>query len=179
VLADFLIWDNVYGEYDPDNNSYILHHNNFVKINSFSKFYALASLRIGYCIGHPDLISKLLQRKDIFNVNAVAQKMAILALANQEYFSSLVPKMLISKDKLVKGLKKMGFFVTDGKANFVWFGHSQVSMRLLQSELNKGSILVRFFESLQMENFIRVAVPPLPIVDQLLDAISTFMKERV
>ncbi|MBI5273899.1 MAG: histidinol-phosphate aminotransferase family protein [Chlamydiales bacterium] len=173
--ADCLIWDNVYGEYDLDNKTYILNHPNLVKINSFSKFYALASLRVGYCVAHADLISKLLQRKDIFNVNGVAQKMALVVLRNKEYFSSLVPKMLISKAKLTEGLKQMGFLITEGKSNFIWVTHSQISMRVLQSELSKASILVRSFEPLQMENYIRITVPPLSVVDHLLSVIKSVM----
>ena len=166
-----LIWDNVYSEF-VDINQPSPKHANLIKIHSFSKFYALASLRIGYCIANSELILKLLQRKDIFNVNAFAQKMAILALNNQEYFNSLVTKMLDSKARLSKELSQLGFVLSNAKTNFLWITHPKIPMKWLQNELNKDSILVRRFELPLLQNFLRITVPPQHIRDELIKKIK-------
>lgn len=176
-LPKFLIWDNVYGEFDPNNEDTIPQGTEIIRINSFSKFFALASLRIGYCIGNTEFISKLLERKDIFNVNALAQKTAILALNNKDYFSSLVSKMLMAKQILIERLTDIGFSVTRGKANFIWVTHPHIKMKLLQEELAKASILVRRFQGAQMENYLRITIPPQNIMDKLLFNINNIIKK--
>lgn len=171
---ELLIWDNVYGEYVIEEPSKIrkLDHPNLVKIHSFSKFFGLASLRVGYCLGNRELISNLLKRKDVFNVNSFAQNMAILALKNREYFSSLVLEMHAAKKALHKGLLELGFSVNRGKANFVWVTHPSICMKTLRENLNKESILVRLFDEPPLTNYIRVTVPPLPAVDYLLNILK-------
>ena len=49
-------------------------------MRTFSKIYGLAGLRLGYGIGHPDLIAELEKIRQPFNINAVAQAGALAAL---------------------------------------------------------------------------------------------------
>lgn len=169
---EFLIWDNVYGEYMTDSIPEEKRALNQVRIRSFSKFYALASLRIGYCFARRDLVSRLLRRKDVFNVNGLAQKMGELVLRNRKYFESLIPKMKESKKKLTNGLHQMGFSTSAGIANFVWATHPYLNMNALEKELRQASLVVRRFDEPLLENFIRITVPPLATVDLLLNVIK-------
>lgn len=165
---ELLIWDNVYGEYVA--GSEIKSTPNRVVVHSFSKFYALAALRIGYCFASPDLVARLLQRKDVFNVNGFAQRMAELALENRAYFESLVPKVHESRKKLIEGLDRFGFKIS-GKANFIWISHPRMNMKILQRQLQDASIFVRRFDEPELENFVRITVPPLSQINHLLRAI--------
>ena len=49
-------------------------------MRTFSKIYGLAGLRLGYGIGHPDLIAELEKIRQPFNINAIAQAGALAAL---------------------------------------------------------------------------------------------------
>ena len=171
----FLIWDNVYGDFDNENPNPILNTENTLRINSFSKFYGLASLRIGYCIGHRNLVKTLLSKKDIFNVNSAAQQVALLALKNHDYFQSLIPLIDESRNYLLKELKKLGFHVEAGKGNFIWVSHPEKAANLIQQELEKQGILVRHFNVPKIDQGLRVAIPPLTIAEQLINAVKRIL----
>lgn len=174
----FLIWDNVYGEFDMENSGPNQSGCKIIRINSFSKFFSLASLRIGYCVGDAKLISMLMSRKDIFNVNAIAQKAAIFAINHESYFRDQANKMLFAKQKLIKELAKMGFLITPGKANFVWITHSHIKMKFMQEQLDRSGILVRRFEAKCMENYLRITVPPEGIIDKLMTTLHKMIKKN-
>ena len=172
---DFLIWDNVYGDFDKNNPSPILDCKNTLRINSFSKFYGLASLRIGYCIGDKELIKTLLSKKDIFNVNAAAQKIALLALKNHDYFASLVPKIESSKCYLSEELIKLGFTVEAGKANFIWIMHPQKGAKEIQQNLQRDGIIVRHFNAPKINNGLRIAIPPIDLAEKVVISLKNLI----
>jgi histidinol-phosphate aminotransferase len=167
----FLIWDNVYGEFDLENRAPELNNTTIIRVNSFSKFYALAGLRVGYCIGHRDLIAKLNARKDIFNVNKFAQKMAVLALENKDYFISILPDIMSAKARLISCLSDLGFNVVNGKANFIWVSHPGIESFKLADSLSKQGIYVRHFQAESLRQGLRIAIPPDQIIDKLLSVL--------
>ena len=58
---------------------------NLLVTRTFSKIYGLAGLRIGYAVGHPELIAALEKIREPFNVNSLAQTAAIAALDDKEH----------------------------------------------------------------------------------------------
>ncbi len=172
----FTIWDNVYGDYDPVNKDPIFNKNDFVRVNSFSKFYGLASLRIGYCIGHPDFIANLLAKKDIYNVNSAAQQIALLALKNHDYYSSLASEMLKAKKALVNALNNLGFTVDKGNANFIRVLHPSLNMAEIEDQLRTQGILVRHFKTKELQNSLRIAVPPQDLGEKLIETLKIIIK---
>src|SRR3546814_2683573 len=60
-------------------------HRNLVVTRTFSKAYALAGLRIGYAVAHPDVAELLERVRESFNVNAVALAAAEAALGDGDW----------------------------------------------------------------------------------------------
>ena len=58
---------------------------NVLVVRSFSHFYAMPGLRVGYAIAPPDLVTRLRQFQDSNTVSAMAEAAAVVALADQEY----------------------------------------------------------------------------------------------
>ena len=58
---------------------------NVIVMRTFSKSYSLAGLRVGYCVGPKDLIAALYKAKDSYNVDAVAQAVALVAFRDCAY----------------------------------------------------------------------------------------------
>jgi len=172
IPSGFLIWDNIYGEFSKDELNLSQIDSSTVIIRSFSKFYGLANLRIGYCIADAEIIQALMKQKDIYNVNGFAQEMALRALENKDRFDALIPKIAYARNALREGLKSMGFTVSDAKANSVWITHPTVPAELLREHLEKSHILVRRFSEPNLSNYLRITVPPLDIARHLLDMIK-------
>lgn len=77
--------DEAYVEYirdgmRPDSLGLVRAHNNVVVLRTFSKAYGLAGLRIGYAIGHPDVITALDKVYVPFTVSSIGQAAAIASL---------------------------------------------------------------------------------------------------
>ena len=54
-------------------------------MRTFSKIFGLAGLRLGYGIGHPELIAALEKIRQPFNINSIAQAGALAALDDAEH----------------------------------------------------------------------------------------------
>jgi histidinol-phosphate aminotransferase len=166
----FLIWDNVYGEFADDQVPSRIPENVAI-VRSFSKFYALAGLRIGYCLAGASIVEQLLQGKDAFNVNSFAQRMALSALRRRETFCELGKNMRSCRDVLVERLEALAFTVRRPFGNFVLATHP-TSATYIQRELLKRGIAVRWFPGEPTSNYLRITVPPMPGVECLTDALS-------
>ncbi len=175
ALADrsdsFLIWDNVYGEYAGHSIPSPLPAN-VAFVRSFSKFYALAGLRVGYCIADKALVAEMLARKDAFNVNGFGQVMAIEAIRRRSHFEEMKSELLACKAELVRGLEELGFDVPPSDFVAVLASHSEHDAEHVQSALLARKIAVRRFASPPTASFVRITVPPRRELARLLDALA-------
>jgi len=169
--GSFLIWDNVYGEYAYHEIPKPLPANT-VLVRSFSKFYGLAGLRIGYCIGEAGLIERMLAQKDAFNVNSFAQVMALQALARHDSFAAMRDELVANRTLLVEGLEGLGFAVKPSDSVGVLATHPQHSAERLQAELLQRKVAVRRFADDTVSNFIRITVAHRTDMDRFLAILS-------
>ncbi len=169
----FLIWDNVYGEYAPNALNLKNLPKNRIIIRSFSKFFAMASLRLGYCFAAPEIVHELLKRKDIFNVNGFSQEMAIRLLEEKATFDSQLPQLWEARDLLKTELIKMGFIVSNSKANFVLVTHPMLSMEKIEKRLLNHHIAARRFEDPNLQNYLRITVPKLSQVSSFINILNS------
>ncbi len=167
----FLIWDNAYGEFAGDGVPKLI-KKNVVVVRSFSKFYALAGLRVGYCIADSALIAEMLARKDAFNVNGFAQVMAVEALRRKSEFSGLREQVLACRLELVTRLQALGFRVHKPGGNFVLATHPDCHAEIIQHRLMQRQIAVRRFPDALTANYIRITVPPMPVVEHFSSVLS-------
>jgi threonine-phosphate decarboxylase len=71
---------------------------NLVVLRSFTKSFALAGLRIGYCVSNPKLAKKIAAKHISWNVNGVAQMAATLALKDLKRITKA--RELVQKERL-------------------------------------------------------------------------------
>jgi len=81
--------DEAYIHYTPeaDVSAAVAAHKNLLVLRTFSKIYGLAGLRIGYAVGHPDLVNRLREYTSFFNINAVGFAGALAALDDTEHIA--------------------------------------------------------------------------------------------
>jgi histidinol-phosphate aminotransferase len=174
----FLIWDNVYGDFDGEEPDPVVA--NQVTVRSFSKFYGLSSLRVGYCLADPELVADICALKDVFNVNGVAQAMALEALLEHERFASLAQEMRACREALVEALRKRDFAVTEVSGNFVFARPVSISAVTLQERLRDDhSILVRHFPGTDAADGVRITVPRHDGLDQFLEGLDQVVEGMV
>ena len=134
---------------------------NLVVMRTFSKAYALAGLRVGYCVGPVDLVQALYKIKDSYNVDAIAQAVALAAVRDQAGLKSLVRKVRKTRDWFVAGLEKRGWDVLPTAANFVFArppsGRPADARRVFE-ELRKRNIFIRYFSAPKTRDRVRISI---------------------
>lgn len=119
-----LVLDEAYAEYTAPNYSagpgLLASGHPVAVLRTFSKIYALASLRVGYGIFHPDLASSIEKVRQPFNVSAAAEAAALAAFGDKQHIQKVRKETLIQRGLLEAGLSKMGFAPVPSQANFIF-----------------------------------------------------------
>ena len=93
---------------------------NVVVTRTFSKAHGLAGLRLGYAIGHPEVIASVDKTLFPFAVNALAQAAAIAAIDAEDLINERVQRILSERRRVVAALSTDGWDLPDPQANFVY-----------------------------------------------------------
>jgi histidinol-phosphate aminotransferase len=117
--------DEAYVEYirdgmAPDSLDLVRIHSNVVALRTFSKAYGLAGLRIGYAVGHPDVITALDKVYVPFTVSSLAQAAAIASLAAADELLARTDAVVDERARVDAALRDAGFALPSSQANFVW-----------------------------------------------------------
>ncbi len=92
---------------------------NVLVLRTFSKVYGLAGLRIGYGMGHAELIEALNRIRSPFNANSVAQTAALAALDDREHVAKSVESNAREMKFLTQELTLLGIHYTPSVGNFL------------------------------------------------------------
>ncbi|MDE0492839.1 MAG: histidinol-phosphate transaminase [Acidimicrobiaceae bacterium] len=95
---------------------------NVAVARTFSKAYGLASLRVGYVMAHPEVVSAIDKCLIPFNVNGLAQAAALAALSDDGTGEAQanIDTIKTERGRLAAALTADGWVIPDAQANFVW-----------------------------------------------------------
>lgn len=130
---------------------------NLIITRSFSKAFALAGLRCGYIVTHPNNLEPINRVRVGKNINSLAQVAACAALDDREYMDRYVAEIKAAKSWLVGKLQKMGLNVVDTSANYILVEveHPQK----VQAYLDERKVYIRdrsLFS--QLKGFVRITI---------------------
>ncbi len=134
---------------------------NLLVTQTLSKSRSLAGLRVGFAVGHPDLIEALERIKNSFNsypLDRLAQRGAVASFADQAYFEQCQQAVISERDELVKALTALDFEVLPSAANFVFCRHSRRDAAALAADLREDGVIVRHFKQARIEQFLRITI---------------------
>ncbi len=119
---------------------------NVVVTRTFSKAHGLAGLRVGYAIGHPDVIASIDKTLFPFAVNGLAQAAAIAAIDSIDLIQARVDRILTERARVIATLVDAGWSIPDAQANFVFLplGKRTDAVYL---ELEKRGVVTRPFSN--------------------------------
>ncbi|MFZ5957624.1 histidinol-phosphate transaminase [Pseudomonas knackmussii] len=147
---------------------------NLLVAQTLSKSRSLAGLRVGFAVGHEDLIEALERVKNSFNsypLDRVAQAGAIAAFEDEAYFQQTCQAVIASREKLVGELRGMGFEVLPSAANFIFARHPQHDAAELAAGLREEGVIVRHFKQARIAQFLRISIGTEEQNQALLDAL--------
>ncbi len=97
-------------------------HENVVLFRTFSKAYGLAGFRVGYAVAQQPVAAALRAVSLPFGVSAVAQAAAIASLDAEAELLERVDAIVAERDRVVAGLRDVGWAGPEPQGNFVWLG---------------------------------------------------------
>jgi len=154
--------------------AYLNMYPNLIVIQTLSKAYGLAGIRLGICYASNAIIAVLNKIKPPYNINTLTQDAAIKALENKDVVDVQVETLLNERNHLINAFKSVSFIkkIYPSEANFILIKVDDANKRY--DELIKNSVVVRNRSSqLHCENCLRITVGTPSENAQLLTLLNT------
>ncbi|WEK55709.1 MAG: histidinol-phosphate transaminase [Candidatus Cohnella colombiensis] len=175
-----VVLDEAYCEYVedasyPDGLKLLNQYPNIILLRTFSKIYGLASLRIGYGIGHPDVIRSINQVREPFNTSRFGQAAALAALADDEFIASCRKANSEGLQYLNNSFKELGLQAYPAHGNFIMVDVKRPSQEVFNALLRKG-VIVRAGFGLTPTH-VRITVGSREENEKVIAALKTALQE--
>jgi len=175
-----VVLDEAYCEYIddpsyPDGLELLKKYPNVILLRTFSKIYGLASLRIGYGIGRPDVIRSINQVREPFNTSRVGQAAALAALKDEEFLAFCRAENKKGLAHLNGKFAELGLQAFPAYGNFVMVDVKRPGQEVFDALLRKG-VIVRAGHK-QYPNSIRITVGSQEQNEKVVAALTAVLQE--
>ncbi|MBB3109624.1 histidinol-phosphate aminotransferase [Paenibacillus phyllosphaerae] len=137
-------------------------------LRTFSKAYGLAGIRVGYGIAPESIIRSIVQVKEPFNVNALAQVAAAAAILDDQHVEASSRLVQEERQRLYGLLRQLGIPYTESMSNFILIKPGASAERLCRQLMESG-VIVRFGGGWGLPDHIRITVGLPEENDMLMD----------
>jgi len=168
--------DEAYVDFGADSAvKLIKKYDNLLIIHTYSKSRGAAGARIGFAIASKPIIDDLNKMKYSFNpynVNRLSQVIGEVAIDKEGYYIKNREEIVKTREYTANCLAKMGFQMTNSKANFLFCKHPEISGKELYLKLKEVGILIRQWDKPRIKDYIRITIGTKEQMDSLLSAIG-------
>jgi histidinol-phosphate aminotransferase len=166
-----VVLDEAYVDFAEENAMKLaLKYPHVLVARTFSKAYSLCFQRVGYFVGHRDLIAALHKIRDSYNVNGLGQIAAVATLGDLPYYRANFRRIIATREWLSRELTKLGFRVFPSQANFILVQPSLFSAKDWLEKLRDRKILVRWFNFHEVKKYLRITIGNPSEVEALVQA---------
>lgn len=155
-------------------------YDNLLVVQTFSKSRGMAGMRIGYAMGHPDLIRYLNDVKYSFNsytMNQTALALGVACVKDRAYFEETIQKVVETREWTKKQLRRLGFSFGDSKANFIFAAHERCPAKELFTALRERNIYVRYFDKPRIDNYLRITIGTRQEMETFVMVLEEYLKK--
>jgi histidinol-phosphate aminotransferase len=125
---------------------------------TFSKAYSLCFQRVGYFVGHAEVIAALHKIRDSYNVNGLGQIAAEATLEHLAYYRANFRKIIATREWLSRELTGLGFRVLPSQTNFILARPPRWPAKDWLQKLRRRKILVRWFSAAEVKDYLRITI---------------------
>ena len=140
---------------------------------TLSKSYALAGLRFGFLVAHPEIVRTLCKVKDSYNTDALSLAGATAAITDQAWLRNNVSRIRQTRDRMTISMRGLGFAVLDSHANFIWCTRADRPTKPIYEQLKTRGILVRYMNYPNWSDGLRISVG----TDEQIEALLVVLKD--
>ena len=179
---NIVVIDQAYVDFSEESAvSLINEYDNLIVTETFSKSRSFAGGRLGYGVANAKIISDLNAIKystNPYNLDRLTIASGTAIIKDKKYFDKCVKEVVSVREELKKNLTRLGFTLTDSKANFLFIKKDGIAGEVLYSKLRKKGVLVRHFKTEKICDFIRVTVGSRKQMQTFLEKIVEVIKEQ-
>ena len=151
---------------------------NLVVARTFAKAWGAAGLRIGYLVGHPEIITLIHKMRPMYEVSTIAVEFMSRMLDKVSEMEDSVSRIQTGKNFFREQMKALRYKVLDTEGNFIHvaFGsdYSLINAALTGHILYRGS-----FEHKSLEGYSRFTVAPIEIMSKVVDLIQNVVIDKI
>ncbi|WP_034256959.1 histidinol-phosphate transaminase [Adhaeribacter aquaticus] len=180
ILRNFdglVVIDEAYIDFasEPSWTSRLAEFPNLVVLQTFSKAWGMAALRLGMAFASPEIISFLNKIKPPYNINEATQSLALEALDNANRLPEMVKEINQSRNKLMEDLPKLPVVkkVYPSDANFILVEVTDAD-KVYHYLLEKGIVIRNRTTQPGCHNCVRISVGTRAENEALLEALNAF-----
>ncbi len=155
-------------------------YDNLLVTQTFSKSRSMAGGRLGFGVGCPSIIADLNMIKystNPYNVNSMTMAAGLGVLCDEEYTRKNCRAVMKNREYTANELKKLGFTMTESKANFLFARHDKIDGGELYLKLRERGILVRHFTKPRISEYNRITVGSREEMDAMIAAMADVLEE--
>ena len=154
-------------------------YSNLLVVGTFSKSRSMAGARLGFAIADKEIISDLEKIKystNPYSINRLTLAAGAAAIRDNKYYMDNCKLVIAAREYTTAELRKMGFSVLDSKANFIFAESDRISGKELYERLKARGILVRYFGSDRISNFVRITIGTREQMESLVSAVASVLE---
>ena len=136
-------------------------YDNLLVVQTFSKSRSMAGIRIGYAMGHPQLIRYLNDVKysvNSYTMNIATLELGVEAVLDEAYFEACCQKIMDTRARAEERLSGLGFVFQKSSANFIFASHKTIPAREIFERLKENDIYVRWWDKERISNYLRITI---------------------
>jgi histidinol-phosphate aminotransferase len=135
--------DEAYIEFGGETAAALLSkHPNIVVVRTFSKAFALAAARIGYCLSSPQVVDDLQRVRLPYHLSATSQAVGLTALRYAKQAAPILEAIRAERDRLFEAMAKLaGVHVFPSEANFLLFRTDRPAADVWRGLLDRGALV--------------------------------------
>ena len=160
-----LALDEAYMEFAPTGTDWPMEPDDprVLRLRTFSKAHGMAGARIGYCVGHRDLVTGLNKIRNHFGVSRIAQAGALASLRDAEFVDGVIAEVAKGREEYARLAESLGLVPLRSATNFVAIdvGGGDRARALLK-ELEARGVFVRMPGVAPLDRCIRITVGTAP-----------------
>ncbi len=175
-----LLLDEAYIEFAPDGIAPAIDvtRKNLLRFRTFSKAHGLAGIRVGYVIGHPEIISAFDKIRNHFGMSRISQAGAIAAIQDQDWVAHVKSEVIKARARIRDIARDNGLTPLPSATNFmaVDCGRDGVFAKAIVDGLLQHGVFIRTPGVAPLNRCIRISCGDKKSLDLLAEALPVVLQ---
>ena len=176
-----MLLDEAYIEFAPEGTAPAINtsRKNLLRFRTFSKAHGMAGIRVGYCIGHPEVISAFDKIRNHFGISRISQAGAIAAIKDQDWVAHVKREVITARARIRDIARDNGLTPLPSATNFMAIdcGRDGAYAKIIVDGLLKHGIFIRMPGVAPLNRCIRISCGDKKSLDLLAEALPKVLRE--